>query len=186
MKKRFFVILLAAFLIWGFWPVEKSEAVTPYEPDQIIRLHIRAQDDSQEAQAKKLLVRDKVNEFLEQRMLECNNIDEARRIIDEALPEIEVLAEQSSGQDAEVWLGKEYFPDRVYAGIVYPEGEYEALIIEVNGGAGQNWWCVAYPPLCYTSVEAEASSEILNAQEQTEVVYHSRLLEFFHWLCSLF
>ena len=55
MKKRFFVILLAAFLIWGFWPVEKSEAVTPYEPDQIIRLHIRAQDDSQEAQAKKLL-----------------------------------------------------------------------------------------------------------------------------------
>ncbi len=45
-----------------------------------------------------MLVRDKVNEFLEQRMLKCNNIDEARRIIDEALPEIEVLAEQSSGR----------------------------------------------------------------------------------------
>lgn len=186
MKKRLFVILLAAFLIWGLWPIEKSEAVTPYEPDQIIRLHIRAQDDSQENQDKKLLVRDSVNEFLKERMLACNNIDEARRIINEALEEIEMLAEQSSGQDASVWLGKEYFPDRVYAGVVYPAGEYEALIIELNGGAGQNWWCVAYPPLCYTSVEADESAEILSVQEEPEVVYHSRILEFFHWLCSLF
>lgn len=186
MKKRLFVILLAAFLIWGLWPMEKSEAVTPYEPDQIIRLHIRAQDDSQEAQAKKMLVRDSVNEFLKGRMLECNNIDEARQIINEALEEIEILAEQSSGQDAVVRLGKEYFPDRVYAGVVYPEGEYEALIIELNGGAGQNWWCVAYPPLCYTSIEADESTEILGGQEETEIVYHSRLMEFFHWLSSLF
>ncbi|HJA68913.1 MAG TPA: stage II sporulation protein R [Firmicutes bacterium] len=186
MKKRLFVILLAAFLIWGLWPIEKSEAVTPYEPDQIIRLHIRAQDDSQENQDKKLLVRDSVNEFLKERMLACNNIDEARRIINEAIEEIEMLAEQSSGQDASVWLGKEYFPDRVYAGVVYPAGEYEALIIELNGGAGQNWWCVAYPPLCYTSVEADESAEILSVQEEPEVVYHSRILEFFHWLCSLF
>lgn len=186
MKKRLFVILLAAFLIWGLWPIEKSKAVTSYEPDQIIRLHIRAQDDSQENQDKKLLVRDSVNEFLKERMLECNNIDEARRIINEALEEIEMLAEQSSGQDASVWLGKEYFPDRVYAGVVYPAGEYEALIIELNGGAGQNWWCVAYPPLCYTSVEADESAEILSVQEEPEVVYHSRILEFFHWLCSLF
>ena len=186
MKKRLFVILLAAFLIWGLWPIEKSEAVTSYEPDQIIRLHIRAQDDSQENQDKKLLVRDSVNEFLKERMLECNNIDEARRIINEALEEIEMLAEQSSGQDASVWLGKEYFPDRVYAGVVYPAGEYEALIIELNGGAGQNWWCVAYPPLCYTSVEADESAEILSVQKEPEVVYHSRILEFFHWLCSLF
>lgn len=186
MKKRLFVILLAAFLIWGLWPIEKSEAVTPYEPDQIIRLHIRAQDDSQENQDKKLLVRDSVNEFLKERMLACNNIDEARRIINEAIEEIEMLAEQSSGQDASVWLGKEYFPDRVYAGVVYPAGEYETLIIELNGGAGQNWWCVAYPPLCYTSVEADESAEILSVQEEPEVVYHSRILEFFHWLCSLF
>ena len=186
MKKRLFVILLAAFLIWGLWPVEKSQAVTPYQPEQIIRLHIRAEDDSQEAQNKKQLVRDSVNEFLSGRMLECNNIDEARKIISETLEEIEILAEQSSGQDADVRLGKEYFPDRVYAGVVYPAGEYEALIIELNGGSGQNWWCVAYPPLCYTSVEASQSSEILHVQEPAEVVYHSRLLEFFDWLCSLF
>ena len=93
---------------------------------------------------------------------------------------------QCYGEYASDWLGKEYFPDRVYAGVVYPAGEYEALIIELNGGAGQNWWCVAYPPLCYTSVEADESAEILSVQEEPEVVYHSRILEFFHWLCSLF
>lgn len=183
MKKRLFAILLAALLIWGLWPIEKSEAETFLEPEQIIRLHIRAQDDSEEAQAKKLLVRDKVNELLGGRMLECNNIDEARRVMEESLEDIKKLAEQSSGQKAEVRLGKEYFPDRIYGGIVYPAGEYEALVIELNGGEGKNWWCVAYPPLCYTSVE---DTEFLQQDTQTEVVYHSRLLEFFDWICSLF
>ena len=29
-----------------------------------------------------------------------------------------------------------------------PAGEYTALRVVIGEGAGQNWWCVAFPPLC--------------------------------------
>ena len=28
-------------------------------------------------------------------------------------------------------------------------GYYDALILELGAGKGDNWWCVIYPPLCY-------------------------------------
>ena len=29
-------------------------------------------------------------------------------------------------------------------------GVYDALILELGAAAGQNWWCVVYPPLCFS------------------------------------
>jgi hypothetical protein len=26
---------------------------------------------------------------------------------------------------------------------------YDALILELGTGEGDNWWCVVYPPLCF-------------------------------------
>ena len=50
---------------------------------------------------------------------------------------------------------KEYFPTRVYDGATLEAGDYEALIIELGEGTGDNWWCVIYPPLCFTSASAD-------------------------------
>ena len=52
-----------------------------------------------------------------------------------------------------VTLGNEYFPEKTYNNKTYPEGEYTALIIEIGEGAGRNWWCVAFPNMCYTTSE---------------------------------
>ena len=35
------------------------------------------------------------------------------------------------------------------------DGIYDALIIELGSGTGDNWWCVIYPPLCFTSGTAD-------------------------------
>lgn len=45
----------------------------------------------------------------------------------------------------------EHFPTRVYDGVTLPEGDYESLILYLGSGEGDNWWCVAYPPLCFSS-----------------------------------
>ena len=29
-------------------------------------------------------------------------------------------------------------------------GVYDALSLELGAAAGQNWWCVVYPPLCFS------------------------------------
>ena len=60
-----------------------------------------------------------------------------------------------------------YFPKKSYRGILYPEGEYESLIITLGKGLGENWWCVLYPPLCLiedndTTSDSEYRSFILD------------------------
>ncbi len=38
---------------------------------------------------------------------------------------------------------------RKYGDLTLEAGFYDALIIELGGGEGDNWWCVVYPPLCF-------------------------------------
>ena len=50
-----------------------------------------------------------------------------------------------------------WFPTKTYDGFALPAGEYEALRVVIGDGRGQNWWCVAFPPLCL-----EAASETVD------------------------
>ena len=45
-------------------------------------------------------------------------------------------------------FGYNYFPKKVYKGILYPEGEYESIEVRLGSGVGDNYWCVLFPPLC--------------------------------------
>ncbi len=43
-----------------------------------------------------------------------------------------------------------YVPQKSYKNLQLPEGEYTCIKITLGNGGGANWWCVAYPPLCFT------------------------------------
>ena len=60
-----------------------------------------------------------------------------------------VLVEEGFDYTASAKINNEYFPSRSYDGEVYPADYYDALIINLGSGSGDNWWCVAYPPLCF-------------------------------------
>ena len=62
----------------------------------------------------------------------------------------------------------EQFPDRSYNGVTLAAGVYDALIVELGSGSGNNWWCVVYPPLCFVGGESNGTNQI---------VYKSKLLE---------
>ena len=62
-----------------------------------------------------------------------------------------VLRENGFSYGARASLRREQFPTRVYADATLEAGEYDALILELGSGKGDNWWCVVYPPLCFTS-----------------------------------
>ena len=53
-------------------------------------------------------------------------------------------------------LLRPYFPKKKYKGITYKEGNYESLVITLGEGAGDNFWCVLFPPLCL--IEADETS----------------------------
>ena len=45
-----------------------------------------------------------------------------------------------------VKICEEKFPTRSYEELTLGAGVYDAIIIELGSGEGDNWWCVAYPP----------------------------------------
>ena len=119
----------------------------------IVRIHIVAEDNSALAQENKLLVRDKVNEFLYPLLKDCTNKEDALWVLDENLKEIEAIAQKYSLFDASATLCRESFPEKTYGDKTYPAGEYDALMIKLGAAQGLNWWCVAFPPMCYSSAE---------------------------------
>ena len=165
------IIFLLLFIIsvtaLGFTGVNTSETVG-VETAQYLRIHIRADSNEQSAQAVKYLVRDALVEYLTPIAAECDSVEEAQAALKRRLPAIAdlgsaVLKENGFLYGASARLCVEQFPTRMYGEFVLPQGEYMALIVELGSGKGDNWWCVAYPPLCFTVTQ--------------NVVYKSKIVE---------
>ena len=43
--------------------------------------------------------------------------------------------------------------------ITLPQGYYNAIRLTLGEGAGENWWCVAYPSLCFNETKSGKLSE---------------------------
>lgn len=148
--------------------------------ENVLRLHILAASDSEEDQALKLQVRDALLAQSEALFGDCKSLAEmkARAIGEEdrirALAE-ETLRENGCTDPVTVEVAETAFPVREYEDFTMPAGTYTALRILIGEGAGQNWWCVMYPPLCLPAA-SEASAyfdgetvELLEAPETYEV-----------------
>ena len=132
--------------------VTANEAVVI--PSDAIRLRILANSDSGEDQRVKRLVRDEVNAEITKWVSDLTSKQEAKKVIKDGLPELQQIAEsvlegQNVNQSVKVEFGKVDFPTKLYGEFLYPAGEYEAILITLGKGAGANWWCVLFPPLCF-------------------------------------
>ncbi|MFU7517490.1 stage II sporulation protein R [Clostridium sp. HCS.1] len=129
--------------------------------DKIIRFHVIANSNTEEDQALKLKVRDKVIEFVADSLRESKSLDESRQFIIDNKSNMEdiakaVINENGYSYNVTSSLSKENFPDKIYGDVVFPQGEYEAYRILIGDAKGQNWWCVMFPPLCFVDGTKEA------------------------------
>jgi stage II sporulation protein R len=127
-------------------------------PDESIRLRILANSNASVDQKIKRLIRDEVNQNVTQWVGELESLEQAREIIKDRLPDIEntvatKLKEYNIDEDFSVTFGDVFFPTKLYGEYVYPAGEYEAILITIGDGQGENWWCVLFPPLCFLDFE---------------------------------
>ena len=121
---------------------------------EYLRIHIRADSNSESAQNIKYIVKDKVVEYLTPFIAECDTKQKAEKMLKDNLSQIEqvadnVLKEKGFKYTSKASLKNEKFPTRVYDNLTLQSGFYDALIIELGSGKGDNWWCVVYPPLCF-------------------------------------
>lgn len=134
-----------------------SDGVQADLQDNLIRLHIIADSDSEADQSVKLKVRDAVLKSVGDK-LSVSDGDVCREEIINNLDEIEkiandVLEENGFTYKARAVYGKFSFPEKTYKSMTLPAGDYYGVRIVLGSGEGHNWWCVMYPPLCFQEGE---------------------------------
>lgn len=164
------LIGLAVFLISGGLALRTQTQLA----DRVVRLHVLANSDGEEDQALKLLVRDRVLARATELLTQAKDRAEAEALLREELPELEALAARELRANGCAYpvtaeLTDTEFPTREYDGFTLPAGEYLALRVVIGEGAGRNWWCVVFPPLC-TAASADVSAAALSAGLSEEQV----------------
>ena len=178
MKNRCIIFLLSVIIILTavirFGEMAGAGTSATLATSEYLRIHVRANSNEEHDQAVKYLVKDSIVELLTPIVEDCHSKAEARARLQENLPNIiavanALLKQQGYGYGARATLCFEEFPTRVYNSLTLPSGAYEALVVELGEGKGDNWWCVVYPPLCFSGGRAVVG----------EVVYKSKLAEVF-------
>lgn len=154
---------LAVFLASGGLALRAQSQLA----ERVVRLHVLANSNGEEDQELKLLVRDRVLARATELLTQARDRTEAEALLRAELPELEALAVrelQANGCAYPVTaeLADTEFPTREYDSFTLPAGEYLALRVVIGEGAGRNWWCVVFPPLC-TAASADVPAAALAA-----------------------
>ena len=140
----------------------EASSSTPKVAEEVIRLHILADSDSERDQTIKLTLRDVLLPYIHAATLDAETKEDAMAQLlahCDVLTEIanNFLSEHNTGYTAAVSVERVYFPIRIYGSqtylspdaVIFPPGYYDSIQVVLGSGEGHNWWCLAYPSLCF-------------------------------------
>ena len=149
MFKKIFVLLLVLIVIF----VYKNNEQNIFIPNDAIRLRVIPNSNNPED----IYIKEKVKKYLEENIYNLtkysSSIADARYIISQSIPEIDnnisnIFKDNKYPFTYNVNFGYNYFPEKMYKGVIYDEGYYESLVISIGNAEGDNWWCVLFPNFC--------------------------------------
>ena len=112
------LLAVCVTLLTGTWAQARSQLLAA----RLVRLHVIAVSDDDAEQAVKLQVRDAVLAYLEPQLADVTDIGAAEQLIAGDLDGIARAAQAAAGE--------------------------RLVRVTLGAGAGHNWWCVIFPPLC--------------------------------------
>ena len=111
--------------------------------EKLVRLHVLANSDEPDDQRLKLEVRDAVLAASA-----CAETIDERLLAELQAAAQTVVAQKGYDYAVQVRYEPHYFDTRRYETFALPAGMYDSVRVILGEGAGKNWWCVMYPPLC--------------------------------------
>lgn len=163
-----FVSIIAVVLILGLCGLNNTTQEVQY-----LRIHIRANSNSVEDQNVKYQVKDNIVEALIPLLSEIESFDQAKEVVVKNFSLIESVANKTLQDNGFTYSSKanisnEYFPTRTYENITLQEGYYDALILNLGSGQGDNWWCIVFPAFCFT--QTKKSDNIVYISQIWEII----------------
>lgn len=153
------IIIFALLILYLLLSIfSYSNAVSKDISDSVFRLHVIANSNSVEDQNLKYLVRDELINYMNSISSNISSKEEAINLIKENKNNFykiakQVISDNGFDYDVDIEIGNFSFPTKTYGDISLPAGFYDALRIKIGNAAGQNWWCVMFPTLCFVDLE---------------------------------
>ena len=154
LKKIIFILFVISMAFISFH--KDSEILIPGEA---IRFRVIANSNTLQDQTEKMMIKEQVEKEVYELIHDASNTSEVRDIIKNNMSMIESIVSDYQ-VPYEINYGNNYFPAKSYRGVVYPAGNYESLVITLGNGAGNNFWCVLFPPLCLLENSNEDISDL--------------------------
>ena len=164
--------------------------------ENILRLHIIANSDSNEDQSLKLKIRDEILNRSEDLFENATDIETAIDIATDKTQEFcdianEVIRENGYSYSVTAQIGDSYFETREYEDFTLPAGFYKSLIIKVGKAEGKNWWCVIFPEICLPAAAKGDLTDTVNqssakiAKENERYVMRFKVVEIYESIKKL-
>lgn len=173
--KYSFIIIFLLFLFICVSAISYVNAVSTNIADNVFRLHVIANSDSEEDQNLKYIVRDAILNHVNEIGTSATSKEELISMLDlENIKQIakQTIYEQGYDYDVSVEIGNFSFPTKTYGDISLPSGFYDALRVKIGSAEGKNWWCVMFPPLCFVDISSgivpDTSKKTLQSNMDTE------------------
>ncbi len=140
MKKILKMVIILSFLLFlycSICAISYAQNVSGDISNSVFRLHVIANSDSKEDQNLKLIVRDKLLEYMNLLCANCNSKQEAILLAKENKEHFQQIAEdtikaQGYSYNVKINIGNFEFPTKNYGDISLPAGYYDALRVEIG------------------------------------------------------
>lgn len=193
--RHIFLIITILLISFVFYSASIQKSLS----SKVLRLHILANSNSSFDQELKLKVRDNVINYVTPLLKDSLSLSQTKEIISRNIDDINAIAQETvskySNYKTYISLASSNFPTKHYGNFSFPAGNYEALKIIIGEGKGNNWWCVMFPPLCFTNSSSgefdkdseeqlkdslsDKEYELVNNYEKTDIKVKFKVLE---WL----
>lgn len=156
--------ILISFILFGFILFSNKDYYI--SDNDSIRFRVIANSNS----FKDLMIKELIVKELSFYLSESSDLNSTRKNIIDNMNDIEnkiseVFQKNNYDKVFNIMYGMNEFPKKEYNGIVYEEGLYESLVIEIGEAKGDNYWCFLYPSLCFID-------------EKNDTKYKSKIIEF--------
>lgn len=169
-KLTIFLLAIATLFTFVFLIHTYQKNDSSLLSDKLLRFRVLADSDSSIDQYEKNELSKKMITLLSPVLSTVQTKEEALTLLRESLPFLNaycnyVLSNYGAQNYASCTLGSHLFPYKTYGNYQFPAGIYDTLLVTIGSGRGSNWWCLAFPPLCFAD-EAfidvpESSSQML-------------------------
>lgn len=156
--------ILISFVLFGFILFSNKDYYI--SDNDSIRFRVIANSNS----FKDLMIKELIVKELSFYLSESSDLNSTRKNIIDNMNDIEnkiseVFQKNNYDKVFNIMYGMNEFPKKEYNGIVYEEGLYESLVIEIGEAKGDNYWCFLYPSLCFID-------------KKNDTKYKSKIIEF--------